>query len=119
MPLQKTIIWISRVTQPCGALSTKPACVHATVLGLSALSAIASLPLRGATVVIDLHWKVSKRKGADGGGRSTSTSATTTIVTDQFGSQLEPKSLMVILEPLLVWFFIRMKAFVMATSSKK
>ena len=80
------------MTQPCGALSTKPAHVHATLLGLSALSAIASLPLRGATVVIDLHWKVSKRKGADG-GRSTSTSATTTIVTDQFGCQLKPKVL--------------------------
>ena len=81
------------MTQPCGALSTKPACVHATVLGLSAVSTIASLPLRGAAVVIDLHWKVSKRKGADGGGRSTSTSAMTTIVTDQFGCQLKPKVL--------------------------
>ena len=93
MPLQKTIIWISRVTQPCGALSTKPACVHATVLGLSALSTIASLPLRGAAVINDLHWKVSKRKGADGGGQSTSTSATTTIVTDQFGCHFKPKVL--------------------------
>ena len=41
--------------------------VHATVLGLSAVSTIASLHLRGAGVVIDLHWKMSKRKGADGG----------------------------------------------------
>ena len=68
VPLQKTVIWIARVTQPFRTLSAKPARVHSAVLCLPALGTVASLSLSGTGVVIDLHREVLKRKEADGGG---------------------------------------------------
>ena len=92
VPPQKAVIGISWVTQPLRALSAEPGCVHSAVLGLPALGTVASSPLGRNGVIVDLHGKVPKRKGTDGGW-CTSTSATATILTNQLWCQLEPKIL--------------------------